>query len=121
MVHHGDVWDVTHIVTAYSAHLEPGETLVQIIEDSIPLGAEFKRDRVEDGPITKRAYEINRNYLDPNETDSKRLYEKAYRGRRILHQGVFALVSQYELYISVYTRHSKTEETIKAILRFWCI
>ena len=92
--------------------------LVQIIEDSIPLKVEIKRDRGEDGSISARAYKINRQ-LDRYETDSKRYYEKVYKRRgRIFHEGLFALVSYYEFWIEVYTRHGETEETIEAFLRF---
>ena len=115
---HGNNWDVTHIVRAYSRYLEPGETLIQIIEENIPLHVEHKRHREEDGPITERAYKINRNHLDPLKTDRLLYFKKTYRPTKMFFYGMRIAVAGYELSISVHTKHGETEETIEAYLRF---
>lgn len=68
-------WNVTQIINDYSEQLDSGETLAGVIEESIPLVAEHRRHRESDGPITKRAREINRNSLDPADTDYMRVCE----------------------------------------------
>ena len=105
-------WNITPIIYDYSRHLESEETLAGVIEKSIPLLVEHKRHRECDGPMTERAYRVNRYHLDPDDTDSKRVYKRSYK------ENVLLPFSKYELVIYVFTKRGETEETVKAYLFF---
>ena len=106
--------NVSEVINAWSRHLEPGETLVGLVERNFELVAEFRRHRESDGPMTQDAYEINRYYLDPDDTDYKKVYKRSYRENILT-------FSSYSLVINVFTKRGETEETVKAFLRFNCL
>ncbi len=102
---------VSEIINAWSRHLEPGETLVGLVERNFELVAEFRRHRESDGPMTERAYRINRYQLDPDDTDYKKVYKRSYRENILT-------FSSYSLVIKVFTKRGETKETVDAFLRF---
>ncbi|MYI69284.1 MAG: hypothetical protein F4103_11300, partial [Boseongicola sp. SB0673_bin_14] len=106
-------WDVTPIIKAWAGHLEPGETLVGVVERSFPLIAELRRHRESDGPMTGRAYRVNRNQLDPSDTDHKKVYERTYN------EYVSLLFSKYELVIYVYAKRGENLETVQGAYLFF--
>ena len=72
-------WELTQVINAYSRYLEPGETLASLLERNFKLVAEHRRHRESDGPMTDRAYKINRYHLDPHGTDHMQVYENTTR------------------------------------------
>ncbi|MXW87029.1 MAG: hypothetical protein F4Z55_14500 [Boseongicola sp. SB0667_bin_21] len=105
-------WDVTPIVKAWAAHLEPGETLVGVVDKSIPLIAEHRRHRESDGPMTERAYRINREILDQDDTDHWKAYEQIWKAHVLLP------LARYRMNFYVFAKGGENRETVQGAYLF---
>ncbi|MDE0210837.1 MAG: hypothetical protein OXJ64_13235 [Boseongicola sp.] len=103
--------EVSEAVRACHGGLGSGDTLAGLVERNFRLAAEFRRHRESDGPMTQDAYEINRYYLDPDDTDHKRVFERFYRFNPLT-------LTSFTLYVNVFTRPGEVRETVTAFLQY---
>ena len=71
-------WDVSQIVRSYRTKGESGQTLIEIIAESMPDVYEYTRFTEEEALQNEQKAYINRYHLDFHETDRVRYFSKTF-------------------------------------------
>lgn len=111
-------WEISKIINGYTTDDVSRSNLTQTIEESILDVTEFSRFSKDEAGQNRRAYEINRYYLDPFQTDYLRNFVQRFEVPLFPNDKSRNEVEIFEVVIRVFKKNGADQDTIEANL-FW--